>query len=81
MRPGALKENVGVSDAVEQFAPIGPAALFQAIVVERETLDHVFSQHTRRPLAKANTFMRFNSITDRDNDIEIVMIDLVSFTV
>ena len=74
-----------VPDALEQFIEIIllPLAgrIFQPLVVHRESLDDIFAQPLRGPLAELRAPVRFHPVTDRNDDVEIVICRLVGFPI
>ena len=65
-----------VPDALEQLVEIIvlPVAgrIFQPLVVQRESLDDVFPQPLRGPLAELRAPVRFHPVTDGNDDIQVV---------
>jgi len=80
--PKYLFRRAYVADTRQQLIEIIAAAcLLQAFVIQSKTLDQIFTQTLRRPNTKLRAAMGFDSVADRDDDIEVVIVDLIGFVV
>ena len=70
-----------IANPLQQFTEIAPAAIFQPIIVHRESLAYIFIETFCRPLAKLRTAQRFHTIAYRDDHIQIVVCNLICFPV
>jgi len=58
-----------------------PGRVLEPLVVEREPLDDVLAQALRGPDAELRAPMGFRAVPDRDDDVEIEVLDLIGLTV
>ena len=74
--------SADVPDALQQFFEISTAAqIFQPFIVQCKAFAHIFLQDASRPDAELCATLGFDSVADRDNDIEVVVIDLIDFAI
>lgn len=52
-----------------------PAPLLQPLVVQHKTLDDQLAELLRRPLPELGAAMRPNPVADRDDNVEVVMVN------
>ena len=65
-----------ITDTLKQFLEISTAAqFFQAVVVHCKAFFNVLFQYICCPDTKLHTTLGFNTITDRDDYIEIIIIN------
>ena len=62
--------STDITDAFQQLFEISTAAqIFQAFVIQRKSLAHIFLQDAGRPDAKLCAAFGFDPVADRDNHI------------
>src|SRR3989338_472819 len=67
-----------ISNLIEQFFPIIPTAqIFQTIRIDSKTFDDIVTKSRGCPNTESCSDMRFYSVTERNNHIEIVMLNIV----
>jgi hypothetical protein len=82
LAPEDLLGRADVPDAGEQLVEVVAAAsLLEPLVVQRESLDQVLPQALGSPDAKLRAAMALDTITDRDDDVEVVVESVILFTV
>ncbi len=70
------------ADALLQLVEIvHRLARLHPFVVQRETLDEVFTQHLRCPDTELRALMRFYTVADRNNYVEVIVVRIVAFAV
>ena len=79
LAPEHFFRRADVADARQQFIEVVAATrAFEPLVVEREALDDVFPQALRGPDPELDTAMRFDAVTDRDDDVEVEIFDITT---
>ena len=74
--------SADVPDALQQFFEISTAAqIFQPFIVQCKACAHIFLQEPSRPDAKLCAAFGFDPVADRDNDIEVVIVHIVDFSI
>jgi len=82
LAPKHLLQGPDVPDARQQLLEvIAPAAALEPLVVQGEAFDDILPQPLRGSDAKLRAPMRFHPVADRDDDIEIVVLDLVRLAI
>ena len=70
--------GANVTDAIQKLFPVVPAANpFEAFIVQRKSLSHVLFQDPACPNAELSATQRFHTVSDRNNDIEIIAVYLI----
>ena len=65
--------RTNVPNPFQQFAPIvATAQIFQALIVHREALDHIFFQALRGPPAKLGGNQGFYPVPQRNDHVQII---------
>jgi hypothetical protein len=71
-----------VTDPCEQLVKVvAAAAAFEALVVEREALDQVLAEPLSRPDPELSAPVRLHPVADRDDHIQVEVLDLVRLPV
>jgi len=70
-----------VPDARQQFVKIRAAACFQPLIIQGKAFDDKLSQPLGGPNAKLLAAQRLNPVTNRDDDIQVVIRHLIDFAV
>ena len=55
--------------------------LLEPLPIESVALDEMVFENTCGPYPKAHTIMRFDSVTNRNDDIKIVVINLIGLSI
>ena len=77
-----LFRSTDVTNALQQFFEISTAAqIFQAFVIQRKSLAHIFLQDASCPDTELCASFGFDTITNRNNDVKIVEFDLIGLSV
>lgn len=71
-----------VAYTVEQFSPVGTASVtLQPFIIHSESLDNILLQPFRSPLAEVRRNHRPDTISQRDNHIEIIISHVVGLAI
>ena len=74
--------STDVTDTFQQLFEISTAAqVFQAFVIQRKSLAHIFFQNASCPDTELCASFGFDTITNRNNDVKIVEFDLIGLSV
>ena len=74
--------STDVTDTFQQLFEISTAAqVFQAFVIQRKSLAHIFLQDASCPDTELCASFGFDTITNRNNDVKIVEFDLICLSV
>ena len=57
------------------------AQIFQALIIQSKAFSHILLQNSRCPNTKLHAALRFHTVADRNDDIEIIVIHLINFAV
>lgn len=79
LAPEHLFRGPDIPDTREQFVKVVPAtATLEAFIVQREPLDQVLAKPLRRPDPELCAPVRPHAVADRDDDVEVVELDLAA---
>ena len=82
LAPERLFRRADVADAFEQLVKVVAAARsFESLIVQGEAFDDVFAQATCGSDTKLGAAVRADSVANRDDDVEVVVVDLVRLAV
>ena len=74
--------SADVADTLQQLLEVATAAqIFQALIVQREAFSHILLQNSRCPDAELHAALRFHTVANGNDDIEIIVIHLIGFAV
>ena len=77
-----LFRNTDIADTLQQLLEVSTATqIFQALIIQSEALSHILLQNPRCPNTKLHAALRFHTVADRNDDIKIIVIHLISLTV
>ena len=77
-----LFRSTDIADTLQQLLEVSAATqIFQALIIQSKTLTHILLQNFRCPNTKLHAALRLHTVTDRNDDIEIIVIHLIGFAV
>ena len=77
-----LLGSADITDTLQQLLEVSAAAqIFQALIIQSKALSHILLQNPRCPNTKLHAALRFHTVADRNDDIKIIVIHLISLTV
>ena len=77
-----LLGSADIADTLQQLLKVSAATqIFQALIIQSKAFSHILLQNSRCPDAKLHTALRLHTVADRNDDIEIIVIHLISLTV
>ena len=77
-----LLGSADITDTLQQLLEVSAAAqIFQALIIQSKALSHILLQNPRCPNTKLHAALRLHTVANRNDDIEIIVIHLISLTV
>ena len=77
-----LLGSADIADTLQQLLEVSAAAqVFQAFVIKGKAFSHILLQNSRCPNTKLYAALRLHTVTDRNDDIEVIVIHLIGFAV
>ena len=77
-----LFRSADIADTLQQLLKVSAATqIFQALIIQSKAFSHILLQNSRCPNTKLHTALRFHTVADRNDNIKIIIIDIIHFSV
>ncbi len=77
-----LFRSTYIADTLQQFLEgTATAKIFQALNIQSKALSHILLQKPCCPNTKLNTVLRFHTVADKKDNIKIIIIDIIHFSI
>ena len=76
-----LFRSTDIADTLQQLLEVSAAQIFQALIIQSKAFSHILLQNSRCPNTKLHAALRFHTVADRNDNIEIIVIHLIGLTV
>ena len=74
--------SADIADTLQQLLEVSAATqIFQALIIQSKAFSHILLQNPRCPNTKLHAALRFHTVADRNDDIKIIIIDIIHFSV
>ena len=74
--------SADIADTLQQLLEVSAAAqIFQALIIQSKAFSHILLQNPRCPNTKLHAALRLHTVADRNDDIKIIIIDIIHFSV
>ena len=77
-----LFRSTDIADTFQQLFEVSAATqIFQALIIQSKAFSHILLQNSRCPNTKLHAALRFHTVADRNDNIKIIIIDIIHFSV
>ena len=74
--------STDIADTLQQLLEVAAATqIFQALIIQSKAFSHILLQNSCCPNTKLHAALRFHTVTNGNDDIEVIVIHLIGFAV